>query len=167
MQVGTDHLKAANSLNIMLNIEHIDEDRLLLNGKQKVTQLLSRELSREIETDNEYMEKWGNLSVDKRNIFKIGPNRHVEIISIDLEKEGPLDSSKDMVLVIPSTCFANASATLFVNNISKQIHCSNETDKAKFFNLSFRLPAGTKRVDIKAEGKPSISFAIKDIQIWQ
>lgn len=163
MQVGTDHLTAANNLNIMLNIEHVDEDRLLLNGKRRVTQLFSREM----ETDNEYVERWGNLSVDKRNIFKIGPNRHVEIISLDLEKEGSLDLSKDMVLVVPSTCRANTSATLFVNNISKQIHCSNETDTAKFFNLSFKLPAGTKRVDIKAEGKPNISLAIKNIQIWQ
>ncbi len=163
MQVGTDHLQRANALNIMLNIEHIDEDRLLLNGRKRITQLFSREM----EADNKYLVKWGNLSVDKRNIFKIGSSRHVEVISIDLENERALDLSKEMVLVIPSTCMAKTSANLLVNNNSKQIHCSSEGDTAKFFNLSFKLPAGTKHVDIRAEGKPNVSLAIKDIQIWQ
>ena len=163
MQVGTEHLTAANNRNIMLNVEHIDEDRLLLNGRKKITQLFSREIN----TDNECLEKWGNLIIDKRNIIKIGSDRQVEVLSIDLGKEQSLDLSKDLILVIPSTCSPNSSCILNVNGQRKKIPSSNAVEDSKWYNLCFSVSAGTTDITIKPEGAPGTAFAIKDIQIWQ
>ena len=163
-QVGSEHLRYINNRNIMLNIADLDLNNLLLNKKNKIASFYSYTLDRR---DKSTYAKWGNLLIDYKNIFRFNTNSNSSIISLKLDNIEGFDESKQLVCLIPATCDGFSSCVLVVNNRRKRLGSYTSGNNAKFFNMSFLLPAGTKEITVYAEGTPGSVFAIKDIQIWQ
>lgn len=164
MQVGTDHLTKVNRKEIMLDIAQQDRERVLLNNKKmKKHYLFSSNVNEALIKDEEL---WGPLSKVDKTVFRIDQKEVLEF-SFIIEQTDGINTSKPMICFIPHACLSNAPCVLSVNGQQKTMNCFNLADNAKFFNLAFELPAGTKKITIKATGKEGSLFAIKDIQIWQ
>ena len=164
MQVGTDHLQVANSREIMLDIAQLDSERVLLNNrKMKSHFALSSNVNESEITD---VELWGPLSNTNKSVHKIDKSGKMEF-AFDLEQTGNINNTEPIICFIPHMCVSNTSCKLTINNQQKTMHAPNYAKNAKFFNLVFELPAGTKEIRITVSGKEGFLFAIKDIQIWQ
>lgn len=164
-QVGTMHITAVNQAETMLDIAKLDHERVLLNNKKMKGHVF---LTSNVEDENIVNpELWGPLSAVEKTVLKIDEtgaltfNFKVEQIGSDISNDKPI------VCVIPHMCTRNTSCTLNVNNIQKPMHCPNFTQNSRFFNLIFELPAGTKELSVKIEGKTGRFLTIKDIQLWQ
>ena len=167
MQVGTEHIRTVNDSGLMLNMAQLDEERMLLNKKTMKQHLfLTSNTDAALNADQVI---WGPLANTSKAVFKIdGSGVWSCNLSIGQNDDAaPFDESKPVICIMPSTCVRNTSCKLTVNGQEKQMRSFNHAENARFFNLTFEFPAGTKEINIKAEGKPDTVFAVKDIQIWQ
>ena len=163
--IGTDHLYDTNEAGTILNIEHLDQTRVIMNNRRLVTHIIP-----ESNTDDDSFhnaEKWGTLSSVEKSCFSIKKSGE-PIFSFNVEDSNiEVDNAKSFICVIPAACLSKTSCNLEVNDLSQDIPSFYARREAKFFNLSFVIPAGTKEITLKAEGSPNTQFVIKDIQIWQ
>lgn len=162
--VGTTALTNVNNSGIMLDIAQLDNQRVLLNNKRQTTHF---KLVSNTEPSYNYNEKiWGPLFSIEKTVHRIDESGELTFNYMIAPQEGT-DETKSIVCVIPATCRPNATCKLLVNGQEKHIPSSNWVETSRFFNLVYELPAGTKEISIKAEGKINTIFAIKDIQLWQ
>ena len=168
MQVGTDHITAVSKNDSMLNIAMLDNDRLLLKDKKLKTHfLLSSNTQEEIITDKNL---WGPIAGVEKTVLEIGENgvlTYTFHLDHAMDSQNGIDFSKPILCVVPSTCLPDTNCKLTINEISNSINSPNRTTLLRFYNLSFELPAGTRKITIRVEGKPGLVLAVKDIQIWQ
>jgi len=164
--VGTRHLRTLESNGNFLNISVLDNDRIVLNNKKRITQFAPAS-----NTGNPVFldpNKWGNLATMDKSCFIVRENNEL-ICSLKLDQKPDfiVDESKPITLIIPAACPRNNSCNLRINDQAKTVPFFYTASDSKFCNLAFELPAGTKEVDVKVEGEPGSMFVIKDIQIWQ
>ena len=164
--VGAEHIVAADRLDYFLNIAQLDKTRLALNGKTLITHFIPTSNTKNDSFRDQTI--WGNLSKMDKSCFIVNENNE-SLCSLKLDHipNSRIDDSKPITLIIPATAPPNSSCVLCIDNQSQKIQNFCTSEMARFFNLAFELPAGTKEIDIKAEGKNGTMFAIKDIQIWQ
>ena len=164
MQVGTDHLLVVNQKETMLDIAQIDSERAVLNKKKMKTHFkVSSNVKDSMITDEGL---WGSLAGIDKAILSIDKSGELEF-KFDLEHLSSIRNTEPIICFIPHMCSSNTSCKMSVNDQQKIMRSPNSAENAKFFNLAFELPAGTKEITIKVNGKEGSLFAIKDIQIWQ
>lgn len=163
--VGTMHMTAVSRSETMLDIAKLDNERVILNNKKMKGHVF---LQSNVESDQiADTELWGALTSVEKTVLKVDKTESMTF-SFKTEQFGSnISESEPFVCIIPHMCTRNTSCTSVINGISKPMHCPNYTQNARFFNLAFELPAGTKELTIKFEGKAEQVFAIKDIQLWQ
>ena len=163
--VGTKSITEVNQSETMLNIATLDNERVILNNKKIKGHII---LQSNAEPDQiADSDLWGPLSSVEKTVLKTDKSEAMTFF-FKIEQFGSnISDSEPIVCIIPHLCSLNTSCTCIVNGISKQMHCSNYARNARFFNLVYELPAGTKDLTIKFEGKAEHLFTIKDIQIWQ
>lgn len=163
--VGTLHITSVNRAETMLDIAKLDSERVILNNKiMKGHVILSSNADPDQIADPQL---WGPLSSVEKAVLKVD---HLEALQFHFKVEqfgSNITDSQPIVCIIPHMCTNNTSCTCVVNGISKPMHCPNYENNAKFFNLTYELPAGTKELTIRFECKTDRLIAIKDIQIWQ
>lgn len=167
MQVGTDHITTISNNESMIDISQIDSEQCLLNNKSmNHCFLLSSNTTEDIISNKNI---WGPISDKKKAVFTIDQSGEMNF-HFDLNNEtldNGINDSKPVLCVVSHTCASKTFCQLSVNGTSKTMYYSTYPSGSKFFNLAFELPAGTKEITIRIEGKPDSIFAIKDIQIWQ
>ena len=166
--IGTDHLSYTNKTGTILNIAQLDKNRMILNQKKLITNIIPPSNN----TDSAFFQNkdiWGALSTMDKSCFSIKESGKA-LFSFELDdtnNDFAIDESKPLVFVVPMACPPRNACKLRMNDVTHTIPCFYSQDGAKFFNLSYELPAGTREITIYAEGKTGARFAIKDIQIWQ
>ena len=81
--------------------------------------------------------------------------------------ENGITDSEPLVCLIPHTCVSNITCKMNINGMTLLMHCPNDAQSSRFFNLACELPSGTKEITMEIEGKPGTLIAIKNIQVWQ
>lgn len=165
MHVGTTHLSRVNRYEIMLDIIQLDREQTLLNKKKMQDHFF---LQSNVSVDRIVDPKlWGPLSTVEKTVLRIDKNGELSYsFTIDHIGDG-ISDSKPLVCVIPHCCTRKTPCEITINGTKKTMQCPNYARNARFFNLAYELPAGTKEITITIEGKPGAFVAIKDIQIWQ
>ena len=164
MQVGTMHINNANRSEIMLDIAKLDHERVLLNNRTMKGRLC---LPSNVDYDQTVNPKlWGKLSSAEKTVLKID-NTGKLTYNFDLSQAVEELTDSELICVVPHTCTVNSSCRMTINKTSQTMNCFNQGDNARFYNLAYELPPGTKEITIQFEGKPGSFIAINDIQIWQ
>ena len=163
--VGTEHLRTVNSTGTFLNVVLLDNARLLLNNrKMKGHFVLQSNADADQIADPEL---WGPVSTTEKAVLKIDETGELtSSFNINSALNGVVDS-KPVICIVPHTCVINTTCKMTINGITQLMHSPNFAKNSRFFNLAYELPAGTKEITVKIEGKPGTLVAIQDIQIWQ
>ena len=167
LQFGMDALSRIIRGYSMVNLAKADMERLLLNNKT-----LKRRFVPEsniinfdsIKFKNFYV--WFNSLPDSKTVFQI-QNKDKKVQIDRIGQLDDFDDSKPIIAVIPATAYYDTSCEIEINGITQMIPAFNYAQNAKFFNLAFELPIGTKEIIINVTGDSETPFAIKDIQLWQ
>ena len=96
------------------------------------------------------------------NIFQLPPNGELSIVSEDLTK---CDFAKEIAVVVPTGRSVRQNVKYMING--KLVEIPSDYKEHKITNVMHRLPAGTKRLEIKAVGTPGAVFVVRDVQLYQ
>ena len=159
MQFGTNALSDTNLTSLIVNIREGDENRLLFAGK---TNVLTYDNLSSVKTDDSINDRlWNDLL--QKHVYVISETGTSDVARFSIESS--IDDSKEVICMIPAVCYIEQSASFSVNGIKKSIPTFY---KNPFYSLiSFKLPPGTKTIDISLEGEKGTAVAIRNIQIWQ
>ena len=136
------------------NIQTIDQNILLLNGKRKVSSVFPRlSLSEKESASNE-----GFLTVEFEQ-------QDINVIDIDTEALS-LDVSKDAVLRIPIAAVYGTSCEVKVNDKAYSVSESHPSNLEPY-DLMVEFPAGTNHLTISVFGMKNKSASIWNIEIYQ
>ena len=114
MQFGTSALLKANGAHLMVNIREEDENRLLLDKKSCV---FTYDNLKSVEKDDLTNDRlWEDLP--QKHVYVIAQTGETEIASFSINQ---IDSSANVVCMIPAVCFRGQSASISVNGIKKHI----------------------------------------------
>lgn len=162
LQVGTSYFLTTPRWN---NLALMDRSQLLLRGK-KLISTINIDCQNLVESarsskNNKYLKLWDKLE-GKHEFCCMKSGENQIIAKLDLSF---CESDKDIVCVIPSAVFINDTVDLSIADDLQPIPSYYST--LRWQNVYFRIPAGTKSIELKAQGSKAALFAIKNIMIYQ